>query len=134
MFASIEIENFRGIAKGKLEGLAPLSVLVGVNNSGKSTVLEALHLVGSQGHGLKLVLTRRGWLGLAGLGDIIKGEGRETTMSKFTCRFSDKHPITVSLSSPTTAIKGGVSHGIGEDFDINSPRLSLFADHAAKNP
>ncbi|MBF0625383.1 MAG: AAA family ATPase [Magnetococcales bacterium] len=42
--ARIEIENFRGIAKGSLL-LSEHTVLVGDNNSGKSTVLEAIDLV-----------------------------------------------------------------------------------------
>jgi predicted ATPase len=43
---SIAIENLRGIRSGRLEGLAPLVVLVGVNGSGKSTLLDAL-LIGA---------------------------------------------------------------------------------------
>ena len=44
---SVEIENLRGIRTGKLEGLAPLTVLTGPNGSGKSTVLDALDIGGS---------------------------------------------------------------------------------------
>ncbi len=44
---SVEIENLRGIKSGKLEGLAPLTVLTGPNGSGKSTVLDALDIGGS---------------------------------------------------------------------------------------
>lgn len=42
MITSIEIENLRGIRSGKLEGLAPLTILTGPNGCGKSTVLDAL--------------------------------------------------------------------------------------------
>ncbi|MBF0400364.1 MAG: AAA family ATPase [Magnetococcales bacterium] len=42
--ARIKIDNFRGIAKGSLL-LSEHTVLVGDNNSGKSTVLEAIDLV-----------------------------------------------------------------------------------------
>ena len=45
---SVEIENLRGIRTGKLEGLAPLTVLTGPNGSGKSTVLDALDIGGSR--------------------------------------------------------------------------------------
>ncbi|NNJ27624.1 AAA family ATPase [Alienimonas chondri] len=44
---SVEIENLRGIKSGKLEGLAPLTILTGPNGSGKSTVLDALDIGGS---------------------------------------------------------------------------------------
>jgi hypothetical protein len=40
----IEIKNFRGIREGKLSGLSQISILVGPNNSGKSTALEAVLL------------------------------------------------------------------------------------------
>ncbi|NJL26976.1 MAG: ATP-binding protein [Thermoanaerobaculia bacterium] len=46
MITAIEIENLRGIRKGRLEGLAPLTILTGPNGCGKSTVLDAL-LIGA---------------------------------------------------------------------------------------
>ena len=48
MITSVSIENLRGIREGRLDGLAPLTVLVGPNGSGKSTVLDAL-LIGGAG-------------------------------------------------------------------------------------
>lgn len=42
MIESVEIEHLRGIRSGRVDGLAPLTVLVGQNGSGKSTVLDAL--------------------------------------------------------------------------------------------
>ena len=44
MIRSIEISNFRGIRQGRLDDLAPLTILVGANGSGKSTILDALLL------------------------------------------------------------------------------------------
>jgi hypothetical protein len=46
LISSIEIANFRGIRDGKLENLTPLTILVGPNGCGKSTVLDAM-LVGA---------------------------------------------------------------------------------------
>lgn len=43
MITKLSIKNFRGIGEGELE-LAPLTILLGGNNSGKSTILEALFL------------------------------------------------------------------------------------------
>lgn len=42
MIQKIEIENFRGIKHGGLDGLTDFNVIIGPNNSGKSTILEAL--------------------------------------------------------------------------------------------
>jgi hypothetical protein len=39
---AVEIRGFRGIREGTLEGLADVNVLVGRNNSGKTTVAEAI--------------------------------------------------------------------------------------------
>jgi AAA domain, putative AbiEii toxin, Type IV TA system len=41
---AISINNLRGIREGKLDGFTDLVVLVGPNNSGKSTVLDALFI------------------------------------------------------------------------------------------
>ncbi len=45
MIDRLEIHGFRGIAAGALDGLFPLTLLMGKNNSGKSTCLEALWLL-----------------------------------------------------------------------------------------
>ncbi|HLK55449.1 MAG TPA: AAA family ATPase [Chthonomonadaceae bacterium] len=46
MIRSIEIKNLRGIQEGKLDDLTPLTILVGPNGCGKSTILDAL-LIGA---------------------------------------------------------------------------------------
>lgn len=43
MLTRVKIENFRGIREGETE-LAPLTILLGPNNSGKTAILEALFL------------------------------------------------------------------------------------------
>ena len=49
MITSVTIESFRGVREGGVDGLAPISILVGPNNTGKSTVLEALAIAGMGG-------------------------------------------------------------------------------------
>lgn len=43
-FYSIDIEKFRGIEKLKLDDFKTLNLFVGKNNSGKTSILEALFL------------------------------------------------------------------------------------------
>ena len=45
MLKSLHIQRFRGIREGTIEGLTQVNLLVGRNNSGKSTVLETLLLL-----------------------------------------------------------------------------------------
>lgn len=62
MISSIEIEGYRGFERFTMEGLGRLNLFVGTNNSGKTSALEALYLLTSQGDPLALwnVLWRRG--------------------------------------------------------------------------
>lgn len=61
MITAIRIRSLRGIRSGAVEGLSPLSVLVGPNGCGKSTVLEALLLgaSGAPGDAVGRVVMRR---------------------------------------------------------------------------
>lgn len=40
----LEIENYRGIRAAKLENFGDFNVIVGKNNTGKSTILESIYL------------------------------------------------------------------------------------------
>lgn len=44
-FSSIQIQAFRGLADVSLSGCADINLLIGKNNSGKTTVLEAIALL-----------------------------------------------------------------------------------------
>lgn len=47
VYSSILIENLRGIGRLEVDGLRPINIILGRNNSGKSTFLEALFLLGA---------------------------------------------------------------------------------------
>ena len=67
MLRSLEIQNFKGIKQGKIDDLAQVNILVGRNNSGKSTILDALILLRSaiigqdylEENGIQQILSRR---------------------------------------------------------------------------
>src|SRR5262249_20382266 len=46
MYADFTIQNFRGVRSLTIEGLRRINLIVGRNNTGKTTVLEALFLLG----------------------------------------------------------------------------------------
>lgn len=62
MISSIEIQGYRGFDRFEMSGLGRVTLLVGTNNSGKTSVLEALYLLASRGDPFALwqVLWRRG--------------------------------------------------------------------------
>jgi energy-coupling factor transporter ATP-binding protein EcfA2 len=100
MITAIEIENFRGIAKGTVSGLRSLTALVGANNSGKSTILEALYVGAAKGQpaACARVATARGWVGL----ENVRALGYR---SKRHC------VITASHGTEDAAPKGTISWG-----------------------
>jgi len=48
MIRSLELTNYRGFEHYKLSDLARVNLLVGKNNSGKTSILEAVYLLGSR--------------------------------------------------------------------------------------
>ena len=75
MIESLTIENLRGVRSGKVDKLSAINVVVGPNNSGKSTLLEALVLLVAPSNGaLGLqVLLRRGGEPLVAAEQIVGG-------------------------------------------------------------
>lgn len=49
-FENLEINNFRGIKKLRLDNLGQVNVFVGANNVGKSSILEALFILSGKQH------------------------------------------------------------------------------------
>jgi energy-coupling factor transporter ATP-binding protein EcfA2 len=60
MIESIQIKNFRGIQTGQIDGFRKFNLLVGPNNSGKSSVLEALYLAATADRKARIILVPAG--------------------------------------------------------------------------
>jgi energy-coupling factor transporter ATP-binding protein EcfA2 len=82
VITTIQVKAFRGVREGQVEGLSPVSILVGPNNSGKSTCLDALACVGfgSSASSIVRLLLRRGGPPLDALQQIHKGIGDRTEL------------------------------------------------------
>lgn len=73
MITKVDIQGIRGIVRGVVEGLAPLTVVVGPNNSGKSTVLESLLLTDRRASTETVlgIVDRRGRLGPLSIASLV---------------------------------------------------------------
>ncbi|MEZ6059851.1 MAG: AAA family ATPase [Planctomycetaceae bacterium] len=61
MYSSINISGYRSLSRLTIEPLGRINLLVGENNSGKTSILEAIHLLADGARGSLLdVALRRG--------------------------------------------------------------------------
>jgi energy-coupling factor transporter ATP-binding protein EcfA2 len=69
MLTELQIDGLRGIERAHIKGLRSLTVFIGPNGCGKTTVLEACGAIcaGENGAALFRALAGREWLGLAGM-------------------------------------------------------------------
>ena len=62
MYSSVRISGYRGLDSFRLDGLGRINLLVGTNNSGKTSILECIELLRSAGNArvVTTILGRRG--------------------------------------------------------------------------
>jgi hypothetical protein len=79
MLKELAITNYRQFSSYKMEGLAHVNLLVGKNNSGKTSILEAVQLLTSGGDpsAIALACRRRGELLIEGRGPSLYAETAE---------------------------------------------------------
>ena len=72
MYSSIRINGYRGLDSFRMDGLGRVNLLVGANNSGKTSILECIELLRSAGNSqvLSSITGRRGEWGYASDDDI----------------------------------------------------------------
>lgn len=118
VYNSLQIENFRGLRRLELSRVAPVTILTGRNNVGKTAVLEALflHASGPQA-ALKLLTTLRPYRSGSSLVNIEVSRRSSPWETAFynrdiknSIRLSaqlDRERITIELSTPR---QSGSSH------------------------
>jgi hypothetical protein len=113
MIKDLFLKNFRGINTGTLEDFAQFTVLIGPNNSGKTTILEALYLLFStspgeiyhEGNFISCLLPEKDILGYDPL-----------------LRLQKKHGILTWERNPGRFIEGSIKVGIKEKYwDLQRP-------------
>lgn len=102
-FDEFTIHRFRGIRDLKLEGLGQINLLVGDNNSGKTSVLEALSIYCDS-------LNWRKWYDIASAREVSTGLTSTSRLSRMS--------IVDRLIWLFPAREGKINHQIPEDFKI----------------
>jgi energy-coupling factor transporter ATP-binding protein EcfA2 len=102
MLTRIQIDGLRGISDADIDGLAPVTLLVGPNGCGKSTVLEAIGVAcaGRSAADAFLALAQREWLGLDGIQFWFMGP--ERTASVAIWENSDAPVAQTAVGATTT--------------------------------
>ena len=103
--SSISIRGFRGIKsieKNLIEGFKGINIFVGRNNSGKSTIIEAIYLATTlEKHDildripLEYVIKRRGWYGISVLQDIVY---KKMDKASITAHYIDGSKISLEIA------------------------------------
>ncbi len=110
MISFIEIENFRGVAKGRIDGFTRLNIFIGKNNTGKSTILEAL-AIALDPELIPSIVKRRGWHGIV------------TVLSIFRLENINKN-IKISIDDRVVSIEAIVPHMDKIEFLIKTHKFS----------
>lgn len=119
MLASLILSQFRCFERFELNGLARVNVVLGKNNTGKSSVLEAVELLAQKGH--PSVLARQ----LRGRGQTFVGQEGNEYLDASELFLGRRFEVGTSCEVAASA-EGGMS---GVRFSIDrGPRLSISPD------
>jgi hypothetical protein len=126
MITRLELKNYRGFEHYKLSGLAQVNLLVGKNNSGKSSILEAIHLLASGGdYGVLFKIARqRGEM----LYEFDERERRPDSYCDISHFFNGHH---ISVGDETTVPRSFSIHS-DSDFDSFETRIVQTSSNRSK--
>lgn len=127
MIESLSIKRFRGVTEGHIEGLFPLTVFMGPNNSGKSTCLEALATAFSSPvtGALMLAVRRRGWLGLVSAKLVVPDSGTELKIVFSRAKNSSLDRISRQVSMQWVPVVHQNKLQMAKEAGLESPMLQL---------
>ncbi|MEC4817867.1 MAG: AAA family ATPase [Scytonema sp. PMC 1069.18] len=121
MLKTLKIENFRCFQTFKLQQLGKLNLLVGTNNSGKTSILEAIQLLTSQSNLETLQEV------MIGRGEYILNEERDGSRELDVRHLFYGHEIDVG--SKFSIISGNHNNEGGIVFSVeNTAQLNLFEE------
>lgn len=124
MIKELFLKNFRGIKSGRLEDFAQVSILIGPNNSGKTTILEALYLLFSATSEGEIYYNNRFTDCLTPDKDFL---GFDPLF-----RLQEKHGILTWEGNPGKFVEGSINVGINDEYwDIQ--RLKTNFEHGDEN-
>jgi hypothetical protein len=131
MIHSIQIEGYRGFANFEMDGLGRINLLVGANNSGKTSVLEAILLLNSRGdpNSIWQILWRRGERFIAGEPDPRTGVHPELDVchlfSGHEVHPGSKFQLTAKNQSPERSVSFAIAEPTPkESVELLIPRLA----------
>jgi hypothetical protein len=129
MISSIKIQGYRGFDNFEMTGLGLLNLLVGTNNSGKTSALEALYLLTSRGDPLSL------WQFLWRRGERVPGAPRRPEVEVDICHLFTGHEAHIgskfTLAANNQSPERSVTFSIAE---LTAKERSEIVTVAGGNP
>lgn len=129
MISSLQIDGYRGFQRFEMTALGRINLLVGTNNCGKTSVLEALHLLTSRGDPIAL------WQLLWRRGERIPGGGtpRRPEAELDVCHLFTGHETHLGsrlvISARNETPERSISLAIGELGPKDRPDMPPPSDH-----
>lgn len=95
----LKLRNFRGIKEAYLKDFTGINIFVGKNSSGKSSILESLYTILTEGKGLEYIIKRRGWFGLASIDSLFYFSSNDIRIS-VTAFDGREEELSITIIAP----------------------------------
>jgi AAA15 family ATPase/GTPase len=131
MFRSIKIENFRGFKHFELQQLGRINLLVGLNNSGKTSILEAVQLLCSRTNlePLTEIMLNRGEYFLSD--DELRGNRRNTHLD--ICHLFFGHEIKPNAEFSISCKNGKLNETLIGSIEVHPIKSNLVFNEGSSD-